>query len=125
MAVPETVKFTTTSVRGLLLPLTRLMVIGVPNLPSLITLGSAMRSNVATEYEMIKQEASANDLLDSITMATMQNKESDGRHTQYINLPTKYSRPSHILTGLSQHSDYLIFMMQLGSNLGSVVIKLS
>ena len=36
VAVPETAKDMTTAVVGLLLPLTRLMVIGVPKLPSLM-----------------------------------------------------------------------------------------
>ena len=53
MAVPEVVNVMTTSVVGLLLPLTRLMVIGVPKLPSLIVEGLAMRFNTA--WGMISQ----------------------------------------------------------------------
>ena len=66
VAVPETAKDMTTAVVGLLLPLTRLMVIGVPKLPSLMVSpgGSGrVRSNTAWG------------ILDSITMATMQKKE--------------------------------------------------
>ena len=78
MAVPETAKVMTTSPLGLPLPLTRLMVIGVPKLPSLIVEGVAVRSNTA--WGMISQvlklvEISTNDSLDSITMASMQNRE--------------------------------------------------
>ena len=47
MAVPETVKVMTTTVVGLLLPVTRLILIVVPKLPSLILEGVAMRSNTA------------------------------------------------------------------------------
>ena len=78
VAVPETAKDMTTAVVGLLLPLTRLMVIGVPKLSSLIVEGVAMRFNTA--WGMISQvlklvEISTNDSLDSITMASMQNRE--------------------------------------------------
>ena len=53
MAVPEVAKVMTTSSPGLPLPLTRLMVIGVPKLPSLIVEGVAMRFNTA--WGMISQ----------------------------------------------------------------------
>ena len=55
MAVPETVKVMMTPVAGLLLPATRLMVIGVPKLPSLILAGLAMRSNMGTAWGMMNQ----------------------------------------------------------------------
>ena len=94
VAVPETAKDMTTSLVGLLLPLTRLIVIGVPKLPSLIVEGLAMRSNVATEWGMINQvlklvEISANDSLDSITMASIHNRQqgmnNDDGGMQFIN----------------------------------------